>query len=46
MTRRRATIDCGRGSDTVFYGRVRPKTRNCQRVISRYNGTRVFRLGG
>jgi hypothetical protein len=37
FTRRPATVDCGPGADTVVYGRVKPHTRNCERVVSAYS---------
>ena len=32
----RVSIDCGAGSDTVFIGRTRPRTRGCEKLVSRY----------
>jgi hypothetical protein len=34
----RVTIDRGPGHDTVIIGRKHPKTRGCERIISRYTG--------
>jgi hypothetical protein len=33
----KVTIDCGPGRDTVFYGRTRPSTSNCEKVLSLYS---------
>jgi Ca2+-binding RTX toxin-like protein len=46
FTRRPASVDCGPGKDTVVYGRVRPRTTHCERVLSAYSRASRARLQG
>jgi len=46
FTRKPASVDCGPGGDTVVYGRVRPRTVHCERVVSAYSRAARARAAG